>query len=226
MHAEGGWTSDRFSGSRAATTFRNEPKASPGANASAARLMGGLSAGSGYFVTVIAPIDALVFGGIGAPVGMFLITGSGLNAALLKVASKLPMLIGPSTVTPFFTNVMCAVGCVQSEPWKVCELSVKVTDAIDVLVERATSVSIELLPLEPCHALKLQGLTVVAQSCVALPLNVTAPATSSTAVPVYCADCEIVRLPSRKTEPATVSCFVLAFQLSCPVLEPFWDTHV
>src|SRR5207247_4959680 len=127
MHAEGGWTSDRFSGSRAATTFRNEPKASPGASASAARLMGGLSAGTGYFVTVIAPIVALVFGGIGAPVGMFLITGSGLNAALLKVASKLPILIGPSIVTPFFTNVICGDGCVQSDPLKVWELFVTPT---------------------------------------------------------------------------------------------------
>src|SRR6266516_3289711 len=224
MHAEGGWTSDRFRGSRAATTFRNEPKASPGANASAARLTWGLSAGSGYFVTVIAPIDALVFGGMGAPVGMFLITGSGLNDALLKVASKLPMLIGPSTVTPFFTNVICEDGCVQSDPWKVWELFVNTTEVVRGL--RATSVSIELLPLEPCQALKSHGLVVVAQSCVALLLNVTVPATSITAVPVYCADCEIVRFPSRKTEPVTVSFFVLAFQLSCPTLEPFWETQV
>ena len=44
---------------------------------------------------VIEPIDAPVFGGIGAPTGMFLITGSGLNTALLNHASKLPTLIGP-----------------------------------------------------------------------------------------------------------------------------------
>src|SRR6478672_11502262 len=37
MHAEPGLTSERFSGTRAATTFRNEPSARPGASASAAK---------------------------------------------------------------------------------------------------------------------------------------------------------------------------------------------
>src|SRR3954467_9565572 len=40
MQAEGGWTTDRRSGTRAATTFRNEPSARPGAKASAARTTG------------------------------------------------------------------------------------------------------------------------------------------------------------------------------------------
>ena len=153
---------------------------------------------------------ALVFGGIGAPVGMFLITGSGLNDALLKVASKLPMLIGPSIVTPFFTNVSVDEGCNQSEPWNVCALFVNVTDV--VLFFNATRVSIELLPLEPCQLLKLHGL--VAHRLVLLPLNVIVPAASMTPVPVYVPDCEIVRFPSRKTLPVIVSCFVVLFQLS------------
>ena len=38
------------------------------------------------------------------------------------------------------------------------------------------SVSIELLPLEPCQFVKLQGL--IAQKAVLLPLNVIVPATS------------------------------------------------
>jgi hypothetical protein len=42
-----------------------------------------------------------------------------LNTALLNVASNLPMLIGPSTVTPFFTKVIDDEGCVQSDPWNV-----------------------------------------------------------------------------------------------------------
>ena len=128
MHADAGLTSDRLSGTRAATTFRKEPNASPGAKASAARPMCVLSAPRRYFVSVSGPTVIPVFGGIGAPVGMFLITGSGWNDALLNVASKLPMLIGPSTVTPFFTNVIVEDGCVHSEPWKVCALSWNVID--------------------------------------------------------------------------------------------------
>src|SRR5215467_8373309 len=106
MQAEPGETSDRRSGTRAATTFRNEPSARPGASAIAASPMGRLSAdGAGrlsYFVIVSVPSDAPVFGGNGAPTGMFVISGRGMNVALLKLASKLPRLIGPSTVTPFF----------------------------------------------------------------------------------------------------------------------------
>jgi hypothetical protein len=37
MHAGPGWTSERLSGTRAATTFRKLPIARPGAKASAAR---------------------------------------------------------------------------------------------------------------------------------------------------------------------------------------------
>src|SRR5438105_2329119 len=44
MHADGGRTIDRSSGTRAATTLRNEPRASPGAKASAAKIMALLSA--------------------------------------------------------------------------------------------------------------------------------------------------------------------------------------
>src|SRR5215469_2333037 len=39
MHADAGVTIDRRSGTRAATTLRNEPSASPGANAMAATVM-------------------------------------------------------------------------------------------------------------------------------------------------------------------------------------------
>src|SRR6266849_6004944 len=136
MHAEPGLTSDRRSGTRAATTFRNEPRAKPGARASAARpIVVVLSAAkrhrlrNSYFVIVIVPTVAPEFGGSGAPTGMFLITGSGLNVALLNVASNLPMLIGPSTMRPVFTKVIDDDGCVQREPWKIWVLFVNVIAA-------------------------------------------------------------------------------------------------
>src|SRR4051812_18496246 len=183
MQAEPGLTSDRRSGTRAATTFRKEPSARPGKRAIAARaIVFVLSAVNDHFVMVIEPTVAPEFGGNGAPGGMFLITGSGLNVALLNVASKLPMLIGPSTVTPFFTNVIFDEGCAQREPWKVWVLSVNV---IEVVFDfSATSVSIEVLPLVPCQAFTavLHGL--VAHKAVALPLNVIVPPTSITPVPV------------------------------------------
>src|SRR5437867_3705200 len=97
------------------------------------------------------PIDALVFGGIGAPTGMLTITGIGLKLALLNVASNFPTLSGPSTVTPFFTNVMAEDGCDQSDPWNVCELFVKLIAV--VFTARGAIVNIDLLPLAPCQAL-------------------------------------------------------------------------
>src|SRR6476646_917303 len=129
------------------------------------------------------PIVTPVFGGSGAPGGMFVIRGSGLNTALLNVASKPPIEIGPSIVTPFFTNVSVEVGSIQREPWKVCELFVNVNDV--VFCARLTSVSIEWLLLAPCQLLKSHGVVAVAQSCVALPLKVIVPAASITPVPVY-----------------------------------------
>src|SRR6266545_2380386 len=202
MQTEPGVTSDRFSGSRAATTFRKEPRARPGARAIAARPISlSLSAvNSGrltiHFVIVIESTVAPVFGGIGAPTGMFLITGSGMNTALLKVLSNLPMLIGPSTVTPFLMKVIDDEGWHQSEPWKVWLLSLKV---IPIPFDfNATSVSIELLPLAPCQFVKLHGL--VAQS--------------------------VVEFPFRKTLPLIVSALVVAFQLIWPVPAPLWETHV
>src|ERR1700675_3338022 len=96
------------------------------------------------------PTVAPEFGGSGAPTGMFLITGSGLNTALLNVASNLPMLIGPSTVTPFFTNVIDDEGWVQSDPWNVSALFVNVIEV--VLAFSETSVNMLLLPLDPCQA--------------------------------------------------------------------------
>src|SRR5689334_16232910 len=127
--------------------------------------------------------DAPVFGGSGAPTGMFLITGSGMNVALLKLASKLPIDIGPSTVTPFFTKLMPELGCVHIEPWKVSALFVNWI-AVEELDFSETRVSIELLPLVPCQAFAavLHGLS--AQRAVPFPLKVIAPATSITPVPV------------------------------------------
>src|SRR3954471_12190869 len=128
------------------------------------------------------PVDADVFGGARAPPGTLLITCSGITGALLNVASMLPIAIGPSTVTPFFTNVIEELGWVQSEPWKVCALFENV---MAVVFEASdTSVSIELFPLEPCQAeaAVLQGLS--AQSVVPLPLKVIVPAVSITADPL------------------------------------------
>ena len=60
-----------------------------------------------------------VFGGSGAPTGMFLITGSGLNVALLKLASNLPMAHRPLDRDAVLHERHRRRGCVQSEPWKV-----------------------------------------------------------------------------------------------------------
>jgi hypothetical protein len=130
---------------------------------------------------VIEPTVAPEFGGSGAPGGMFLITGSGLKVALLNEASNLPTLIGPSIVTPFFTNVIDDDGCVQIDPWKVSLLFVNVKEV--VFDASATSVSIELFPLDPCQAFVavLQGLS--AQTVVPLPFTVIVPAASITPVP-------------------------------------------
>ena len=43
----------------------------------------------------------LVFGGIGAPTGMFLITGSGSITVLFRLEEMLPTLIGPWIVVLF-----------------------------------------------------------------------------------------------------------------------------
>ena len=128
------------------------------------------------------PTEAPVFGGSGAPTGMFVITGSGMNDALLNELSNLPMLIGPSIVTPFFTNVIVDDGWLQSDPWYVCELLVNV---IEVTFDAsATSVSIELFPLDPCQAPAAVLHGFVAQKAVAFPLKVIVPATSIAPVPV------------------------------------------
>src|SRR6266566_4070987 len=116
-----------------------------------------------------------VLGGIGAPIGMFVIVGSGLMDALLNVESSLPTLIGPLTVTPFFWNVIDELGCVQSEPWKVCALFVNVIAV--VLAASGAIVSIDVLLLVPCQFVKSQG-GPVAHSAVPLPFTVNVPATA------------------------------------------------
>src|SRR3954452_11923677 len=169
-------------------------------------------------------IEALTFGGTGAPTGMFLITGSGRNVALLNDASNEPIAIGPWRLTPFFTKLMPDDGCVQKEPWYVCALFVNWI-AVDVLDFSATRVSMSLWPLEPCQLVNTQ-LVFAAQMFVPLPLIVIVPATSITALPVYVTFCEMVRLPSMKMLPLIVSACVDAFQLSCPVLGPVCARHV
>src|SRR4051812_10905082 len=96
-----------------------------------------------------------VFGGTGAPIGMFLITGNALNDALLKVASNLPTLIGPPTVTPFLRKLMAEDGCAHRDPWNVWALFVKMIPV--VLGASAAIVSIDRLLLAPCQFEKSQG---------------------------------------------------------------------
>src|SRR3954467_13281123 len=105
-------------------------------------------------MTFSGPTFALTFGGTGAPMGMFLITGSGSIVALLNVASKLPSAIGPWTSTPFLTNVMPPVGCVHSDPWNFWALFVNEIDGDDFF--SVTSVSMSLCPLLPCQFEKTQ----------------------------------------------------------------------
>src|SRR5690348_4076981 len=104
---------------------------------------------------------------------MFLITGSGQSVALLNVESKLPMLIGPATRSPFFRKVTFELGCVQSEPWKTWLFEPPLTPKLIavVLEASAASVSIEVLPLEPCQFVGQSRLVqpATAQICVLLP---------------------------------------------------------
>src|SRR3954471_9965799 len=113
-----------------------------------------------------------VFGGSGAPTGMFLITGSGMRFALFALFI-VPTLIGPSIVALFPGIETPEPGCVQSEPWKVWLLSCMVN--VLVAEPSAARVSIELFPLVPCHAVSdvLHGL--VAQSVVVFPTIVIPP---------------------------------------------------
>src|SRR5579862_718065 len=189
MHAEPGEMSERFSGTRAATTFRKEPRARPGASAMTASPMevlsaaGAVSLRASHRVIVSGPTVAPVFGGSGAPTGMFLITGKGLSEALFVARLIVPRLIGPSTVAEFPLSRAPELGCVQSEPWKIWLFAPSVT-ALELFETSETSVSIELLPLEPCHAeaFVLHGDS--AQTFVLLLTSVAVPATSNTPVPV------------------------------------------
>lgn len=130
-------------------------------------------------------IVAPAFGGRGAPSGVFWMIGNGMSCALFKVESKVPMLIGPSMMTPFLSKVTLAFGCVQSEPWNCWAF--QVTWMAVVFWASDTRLSIELLPLEPCHApaAVLQGDS--AQRLWLLPLKVIVPVVSMTATPMYVA---------------------------------------
>src|SRR3954451_15203812 len=169
-------------------------------------------------------IEALTFGGTGAPTGMFLITGSGWNAALLNVASNDPIAIGPWMLTPFFTNDIDDEGCVQKDPWYVWALFVNWIAGAAFFFS-ATSVSMSLCPLEPCQFVNVQ-LVLAAQMFVPLPLIVIVPAASITALPVYVTLLEIVTLLSKKMLPLIVRACVEAFHVSCPVLGPVCEMHV
>src|SRR3954454_19642045 len=106
-----------------------------------------------------------VFGGSGAPTGMFLITGSGFRCALFALFI-VPTLIGPSIVALLPAIETPALGCVQSDPWKVWLLfGIEKVLPPDVSVP---SVSIELLPLVPCQAVSDVSHGLVAQSVVVL----------------------------------------------------------
>src|SRR4051794_6484583 len=110
---------------------------------------------------------------------MFLITGSGFRFALFALFI-VPTLIGPSIVALFPAIATPAAGCVQSEPWNVW-LLFGIEKALPLELREA-SVSIELLPLVPCHAVSEVSQPVVAHSVVVLPTNVIVPATSMIAV--------------------------------------------
>src|SRR5436190_24246826 len=90
------------------------------------------------------------FGGMGAPAGMFLITGNGLRVAPLKPAARLPTLSGPVICVVFLTMLSEELGWHQSEPWNASLLPRKVI-APAVFGISETSVNIWLLPLEPCQ---------------------------------------------------------------------------
>src|SRR5690349_9893100 len=110
---------------------------------------------SGQETYVKLPIEAPMFGGTGAPSGMFTMCGSGLNVALLNVTSNFPIVNGPSTVSPFFTKVIEDDGCVHSEPWKPSLLPTSVIAV--VLDARGAIVSIDLLALVPCQFVQSHG---------------------------------------------------------------------
>ena len=118
------------------------------------------------------PMETLVFGGTGAPTGMFLITGSGLKVALLNVASNLPMLIGPSTMTPFFTKVIEDDGWVQRVDNSLDQWQLSPTAALrsgeTVLIAEPTQNALASIAPDPAGqtAIRNAGL----RSLVLLPL--------------------------------------------------------
>src|SRR3954469_201133 len=112
---------------------------------------------------------------------MFLITGSGFKSMLFWF-DIVPMLIGPSITQLFPRTATVVAGCVHSDPWKIWVLSFIVNDV--PLPLSAASVSIDVLPLDPCQALSAVLHGYVAQRVVLLPEIVIEPAASITAVPV------------------------------------------
>src|SRR5579862_617061 len=90
---------------------------------------------------------------------MFLITGSGFRFGVLPVMSSVPMLIGPFSTCEFPLTSICDVVGHQSDPCQVWLLPVIVIAFVAAFVFKAASESIEVLPLEPCHAVDavLQG---------------------------------------------------------------------
>src|SRR5579864_5851792 len=187
MHAEPGLTIERRSGTRAATTFRNEPSARPGASASIAKAIVGVI-GDGrpqlecaaYLTIVIGSIDTPAFGGTGAPTGMFWMTGSGLSAGLLARMLMLPMLIGPWTVVLLPEKLIPALGWVKSEPWNA--LLFETNEKAAELEESEARVSMELFPLVPCQFEVEQF--AAAHSHALLLLKVIVPAAMIMPVPV------------------------------------------
>src|SRR5438067_2120355 len=122
-----------------------------------------------------------MFGGSGAPVGMFLITGSGCRTGVLPMRLIAPMLSGPCRLTLLPPTESVEFGWHQKEPWNLVKL-LGSEIAAELFEARATSVSIWLFPDEPCQLVAVQPAT--AQTARLLPLSRAVPATSSAPTPV------------------------------------------
>ena len=108
-----------------------------------------------YPITFIGLIVTLTFGGTGAPSGMFVITGNGLNVKPFLLIANDPVESGPMMMYVLPAKLIWDDVCVHIEPMKVSFWPTKLK-AADEFFSTVASVSMSLFPDEPCQLSKLQ----------------------------------------------------------------------
>src|SRR4051812_15223435 len=133
------------------------------------------------------PTFALTFGGTGAPVGMFLITGSGLKAKLLPL-----MFIAPTLIGPWICGPPCPVrkkvelGRHQRDPCQMIPWAFQLIALLELL-RSVARVSMSLLPVLPCQFEYVQ-LVFCAQMLMLFVERLICPAAMITPTPLYVID--------------------------------------